>query len=212
MPFLSPVVALAAADRVRARLARRRPALPERRLVITLENVRKEFVVRERAGACPTQTAGRRGRRRDRPAGGEGRDARLPRAERRRQVDHRQDADRDPRPDVGAGHRRRARALAAAGRARAADRRDVRSAGPALVGSPARRVVRAAAARLPRPGRPPPRRTSPPSASCSTSTRSCRHARAAAVARPAHPWRARPPRCSTTRRSCSSTSRRSVST
>ena len=38
---------------------------------------------------------------------------------------------------------------------------DVRSARPALVGSPARRVVRAAAPRLPRPRRPPPREPRP---------------------------------------------------
>ena len=93
-----PLVAARRGRRRRARLAVRRAPLPERRRMIEVEGLRKEFVAARRplpARARRTVEAVRRHLvpRRARRA------ARLPRPERRRQVDDDQDADRHPRPD-----------------------------------------------------------------------------------------------------------------
>ncbi len=76
---------------------------------------------------------------------GGGRTRRLHRAERRGQIDDDQDAHRDPRPDLRERRRRGDRPVGRAQAQRAQHRRRVRAAKPALLGPPARGVVRTAA-------------------------------------------------------------------
>ena len=110
--------------------------------------------LRRPARALPPRAARRRGRERDLLPGRTRRAARLPRPERRRQVDHDQDAHRHPRSLVGPRVGGRSRSFAAARRARPEDRRHVRPACPALVGPAAAGFVRPAAPHLQGPGRP----------------------------------------------------------
>ena len=149
----------------------RRAPLPERRRMIEVDELRQ--AVRRCATAASGASGARRGGARHLVPRRARRAGRLPRPERRRQVDDDQDADRHPRPVVRARHGGGPRSVAAADRARAADRRDVRPAHPALVGPAAAGLVRAAPPHLPRPGRPAIARASRASARCSTSTRSC---------------------------------------
>ena len=154
LDFASPAVAVARGARRRARLALRRAPLPERRRMIEVANLTKRFVVR-------------RGRfRRERVVVDAVNDISF-RVERGELLGYLgpNGAGKSTTikmltgilvPTSGHVARRRARAVAAADRARAADRRDVRAAHPAVVGPAAPRLVRAAAPHLQSPGRPSP--------------------------------------------------------
>ena len=212
---LSPFVAVALALRGARRLAARDPPLPEHRKLMAIDRARQReqarspsVSARDGSAASAAQVRAVDGVSLSHRAR---RDGRLHRAERRRQVDDDQDADRHPRPVVRIGPGRRPRSEPRAGGGGSADRRRVRPAHPALVGPAARGLVLVAAPRLPGSGRAirrQPRRV--PRAA--RTRRAAPDPGAAAVARPAHARRARRRRCSTTPRFSSSTSRRSAST
>ena len=139
LQFVSPLVAVTFAGSPPARLAQGRPPLPQRggwpwsrRARGPREDVHR--VHEARAGCAASAGASRRSRNSTfEIEAGEMR--RLRRPERRGQVDDGQDADRDPRAELGPCLRRRLRAVAPARRAREADRRRCSASGSSSGGT-----------------------------------------------------------------------------